>query len=212
MVHEQLQSFSVTLRNIGFSCPVNMHAFLTVDVENVHTVTYMKEETLFSYSRNLSTAVYESMKCSSSWSAAYFTSASYYYPVPPHSVPLADAPTFHPLKPAIRITDTQRALMRRWAMDHNKCARQRTVRQENKKYRACTIPLSMYLPSEEAKGDEVPFAEPEIDSAVARSQAEDEEETEAVGNDAASDVSFDHVSEYDVDCDSEVGHGEDEKR
>ena len=39
-------------------------------------------------------------------------------------------------------------LMRKWARDHGKCVKQRTVRQETTKYKAGTLPLNMYQTSD----------------------------------------------------------------
>ena len=48
-----------------------------------------------------------------------------------------------PLK-SLLMSPEDKGMMRKWARDHGKCVRQRTVRQETAKCKAGTLPLNMY--------------------------------------------------------------------
>ena len=52
-----------------------------------------------------------------------------------------DLPRMEPLKSPL-VSPEDNELVRKWARDHGKCIRQRTVRQETTKYKAGTLPLT----------------------------------------------------------------------
>jgi hypothetical protein len=44
----------------------------------------------------------------------------------------------------VHLSDEEKQRMREWAIDYGKCVRQKSVRQENTKFKAGTLPLYMY--------------------------------------------------------------------
>jgi hypothetical protein len=123
----------------------NLCSCLTVMVENLHAVSHLKHglPTKLEYARDFGRIHHESVKRMVKWAAYYFTHAGSYYPVPESSLSLCDIPKL--TKPEGRkATKEDLMALHDWARLHGKCVRQRTVRQDNTKYRAGTLPLNMY--------------------------------------------------------------------
>ena len=118
---------------------------LTIQVENVHAVSHFKHPTctLLEYARDFGNNMKESLKRATKWSAYYFTRANSYYPVPETKVPLRDIPKIKRL-PVREMSRQEQDYMRQWAIEHGKAVRQLSVRQNNTKHAAGTLPLNMY--------------------------------------------------------------------
>lgn len=149
MIHSELRKLETTIRDINNSAYADLHSCLTTQVENLHAVGHFKDEcpTVLSYARNLGNSVYESIKRITSWAAYYFTHPTSYYPITDNCISLQEMPRLPHLKQSIRLNSKQEELMKDWAVQHGKCVRQRTVRQENTKFKSGTLPLNMYRSS-----------------------------------------------------------------
>ena len=66
-----------------------------------------------------------------------------YYPVPQTKVPLRDIPKIKRL-PVRTMSKQDQNTMRQWVSEHGKAVRQLSVRQNNTKHAARTLPLNMY--------------------------------------------------------------------
>ena len=84
----------------------------------------------------------ESLKRATKWSAYYFTHANSYYPVPETKLALRDIPKIKPL-PVRDMSKQDQDYMRQWASEHGKAVRQLSVRQNNTKHAAGTLPLNI---------------------------------------------------------------------
>ena len=118
---------------------------LTIEVENVQAVSHFKHPTctLLEYARDFGNNMKESLKRATKWSAYYFTHANSYYPVPETKVALRDIPKIKRL-PVRDMSKQDQDYMRQWASEHGKAVRQLSVRQNNTKHAAGTLPLNMY--------------------------------------------------------------------
>ena len=165
---------------------------LTIQVENVHAVSHFKHLTctLLEYARDFGNNTKESLKRATKWSAYYFTRANSYYPVPETKVPLRDIPKRKRL-PVREMSKQEQDYMRQWASEHGKAVRQLSVRQNNTKHAAGTLPLNMYrkeLPvgdrvtEEPSSADDIGDQLSEYDS---DSSNEDNEEESATHEDDA---------------------------
>ena len=85
----------------------------------------------------------ESLKRATKWSAYYFTNADSYYLVPQTKVPLRGIPKIKRL-PVRTLSKQDQDIMHQWASELGKAVRQLSVRQNNTKHAAGTLPLSMY--------------------------------------------------------------------
>ena len=134
-----------------------------MDVENLHAVTQLKDQnpTVLEYSRNLSNAVYESVKRVTSWEAYYYTSDNSYYPVPQHGLQLKEAPKLGHLCPSaqVRLSVEEKERMRTWA-----------------KYEVGTLPLNLYQTSNMPQ-EKVLFV-PVGDNDTRQEQADDDHDTQ----------------------------------
>lgn len=146
IIHDELQHLYTTLVAINANLEVNLQTLLTLHVENLHALGHFKEQfpTQLQYARNLANTVKESLKREMSWAAFYYTHKKSYYPVIDSGLTLVEMPTIPHLKPAHPLNTQQQVLMREWADANGKCVRQRTVRQENTKDKAGTLPLNLY--------------------------------------------------------------------
>ena len=118
---------------------------LTIQIENVHAVSHFKHPTctLLEYAREFGNSMKETLKQATKWSAYSFTQANSYYPVPQTKVPLTDVPKLKRLP--VRVMSKQDMdSMGQWASEHGKAVRQLSVRQNNTKHAAGTLPLNMY--------------------------------------------------------------------
>jgi len=111
----------------------------------VYAVSHFKHPTftLLEYARDFGNNTKESLKRATKWSAYYFTHANSYYPVPETKVPLRDIPNVKRL-PVRDMSKQDQDYMRQWASEHGKAVRQLSVRQNNTKLAAGTLPLNMY--------------------------------------------------------------------
>ena len=82
----------------------------------------------------------ESLKRATKRSSYYFTHNNSYYPVPQTKVPLRDIPKIKCL-PVRDMSKQDQDCMRQWASEHGKAVRQLSVRQNNTKHAAGTLPL-----------------------------------------------------------------------
>ena len=135
-------------KNIDILSPrfsIKPEVCLTIQVENVHAVSHFKQPTctLLEYARDFGNNMKESLKRATKWSAYYFAHANSYYPVPQTKVPLRDIPKIKCL-PVRAMSEEDQDYMRQWASEHGKAVRQLSVRQNNTKSAAGTLPLNMY--------------------------------------------------------------------
>ena len=123
------------------------------------------------YARDFGSTALESAKQMTRWSAFYFTHPTSYYPVPLSQIQLKDFPKIkqqnHPY-----MHPNDQDLMRKWANDHGKCVRQRTVRQETTKFNAGTLPLNMYE-TPVHRGERLNFTQNEDDQLPCDDERED---------------------------------------
>ena len=98
----------------------------------------------------------------------------------------------------------QQQMMREWAVQHGKCVRQRTVRQETTKFKAGTLPLNMYprsSPSDYPKEKVDLFQTHEQDETIfAQDDQGDEEEQEEEEQEVTTNL---QEEEYDTDSERE---------
>ena len=122
--HDSLRT-SLNIEKLNPEAKGNPESLLTLKVETLHAVTHLKHPTCLplQYARDFGSHMLESAKRMARWSAYYFTQPSSYYPVPSSQIDWEDLPRMEPYK----------ELMRKWARDHGKCVRQRTLRQETTK-------------------------------------------------------------------------------
>ena len=111
----------------------------------MHAVSHFKHPTctLLEYTRDFGNNMKESLKRATKWSAYYFTHANSYYPVPETKVALRDIPKIKRL-PVHDMSKQDQDYIRQWASEHGKAVRQLSVRQNNTKHAAGTLPLNMY--------------------------------------------------------------------
>ena len=149
MIHSELRKLETTIRSINNNTYVDFHSCLTTQIENLHAVGHFKDEcpTVLTYAHNLGNSVYESIKRITTWRANYFTHPTSYYPILDNCISLQEMLRLPHLKWGIRLNLKQEELMRDWAVQHGKCVRQRTVRQETIKFKSGTLPLNMYCSS-----------------------------------------------------------------
>lgn len=149
MIHKELQHMGEVLQFVNPQFTVDLHSCLTVQVENLHAVGHFKTDlpTMLQYARNLANTVHESMKRVVPWAANYFTHPSSYYPVPDFDMKFDSIPKLEHLKPHTVLSKRQQADMQTWAVEHGKCVRQKSVRQETTKFKMGTLPLNMYKSS-----------------------------------------------------------------
>ena len=138
LLHKNIDALSPT-----FS--IKPEVCLTIQVENVHAVSHFKHPTctLLEYARDFGNNMKESLKRATKWAAYYFTRANSYYPVSETKVPLRDIPKIKRL-PVREMSKQEQDYMRQWASEHGKAVRQLSVRQNNTKHAAGTLPLNMY--------------------------------------------------------------------
>ena len=106
-------------------------------------ITIARVQKAVEYARDFGNNMKESLKRATKWSAYYFTRANSYYPVPETKVPLRDIPKIKRL-PVREMSKQEQDYMRQWASEHGKAVRQLSVRQNNTKHAAGTLPLNMY--------------------------------------------------------------------
>ena len=135
-------------KNIDILSPrfsIKPEVCLTTQGENVHTVSHFMHPTctLLEYARDFGSNIKESLKRATKWSFYYFTHANSYYPVPQTKIPLRDIPKIKCL-PVRDMSKQDQDCMRQWGSEHGKAVRQLSVRQNNTKHAAGTLPLNMY--------------------------------------------------------------------
>ena len=116
-------------------------------IEKLHPEAKVNPESLLTLPLQFGSHILESAKRMARSSAYYFTQPSSYYPVPSSQIDWKDLSRMEPLKSPL-MSPEDKELMRKWARDHGKCVRHRTVRQETTKYKAGTLPLNMYQTSD----------------------------------------------------------------
>ena len=149
MILDSLKALKQLLQELTPSHEIDLHACLTVQVENLHAVGHFKEQfsTLLQYARNLANIVYESTKRAVQWAAYYFTHQKSYYPIAPQAPPLNALPRISHLGPARKLNEREREIILDWAANNGKAVRQRTVHQKTTKFKAGTLPLNIYAAS-----------------------------------------------------------------
>ena len=149
MILEGLKALKQLLKELSPNYKIDLYTCLTVQVENLHAMDHFKEQfpTLLQYAQNLANTVYESIKRVVQWAAYYYTHEKSYYPVVSQATPLNALPQMNHLKPARKLNDREREVMLELAANNGKAVRQRTVRQETTKFKAGTLPLNMFCPT-----------------------------------------------------------------
>ena len=95
------------------------------------------------HTRDFGRIIQKSIKRTTKWSVSYYTHPSSYYPITNNAIKLEDIPIIP--KPEKVITTPQEIeQLRGWAEQHGKSVKQRSVRQDNGKFRSGTLPLNMY--------------------------------------------------------------------
>ena len=97
---------------------------------------------LLEYARDFGNNMKETLKRATKWSAYYFTHANSYYPVPETKVALRDIPKIKRL-PVRDMSKQDQDYMHQWPSEHGKAGRQLSVRQNNTKHAAGTLPLNI---------------------------------------------------------------------
>ena len=148
MILQGLQQLRDILTSIQTTIQIDLYSCLTTDCENFHAIGHLKDDTptLLQYAKMLASTVHESVKRVTPWSVYYFTSPDSYYPIPggDHRYATKIHKLSKPPHNAITLTQPQIQQMRGWANEYGRCVRQRSVRQDNTKFRAGTLPLYMY--------------------------------------------------------------------
>ena len=149
-----MRDFRTHLLTLNNEYKPDLSSLLTLATENIHATHHFKHPTatVLDYAQDFSSTVTKSLKRMAFWSVYYHTHPKSYYPVPSNKMPLSQIPMLRPLKPK-KMGKRDEALTRRWATEHGKVVRQRTVRQETTMYKAGTLPLSLYR-------QEMPKAQP----------------------------------------------------
>ncbi|CAG2208952.1 unnamed protein product [Mytilus edulis] len=124
---------------------IQLQSFLTGQVEHFHATSHIKFDipTMSQHTRDFHEIIKESIKRIAQWSVHYFTHRDHYYPVPETAIPLANV-TFINKPKSANMTESDKQLMIRWAEKHGKCVRQRTVKGDNTKDKAGTLPEVAY--------------------------------------------------------------------
>ena len=135
-------------KNIDILSPrffIKPEVCLTTQVEDVHAVSHFKHPTctLLEYARDFGNNTKESLKRVTKWFSYYFTHTSSYYPVLQTKVSLRDFRKINCF-PVRDMSKQDQDCMRQWASEHGKAVRQLSLRQNNTKHAAGTLPLNMY--------------------------------------------------------------------
>ena len=106
---------------------IDLRTLLTTLVENLHTVSHLKNETFtaLQYAQDFGTISKESLKRITKWGAKYFTHEKSYYPVLKSSMELGDVNVMKP-PPVVSIDPQIEAAMKE-LVDRYRPVRQRTV-------------------------------------------------------------------------------------
>ena len=149
MIYNQLNRLDDKLKSTNKVIHIDLHACLTTQAENLHAVGHFKDQCpkSLNYSHNLGNTVCESIQRFTSWAAYYFTHPTSYFPIPDSSIPLKDISKHCHLSKTRHLNSNQEQIMRELAVQHNKCIRQRSLRQETTKFKGGTLPLKMYHPA-----------------------------------------------------------------
>ena len=112
----------------------------THNIEGFHAISHMRHglPTTFQHSKDFGRIFQEFIKRSTRWSANYYTLPSSYYPVTKNKIKLEKMPVLQkpPKKP---ISKRNLAELRMWAKRHGKAVPQRSVRQDNCKFKSGTL-------------------------------------------------------------------------
>ena len=127
---------------------LNMAACTTTDVENLHALSHYKRSdtpTMLQYAWEVAVTVREKLKQTTHWGGYYFTSHKSYYPLPDDHLSLSSLPAMlPPPRHYPKLTKQMENTMKDWCHRHGRCVRQLSVRQQNTKFKAGTLPLNMY--------------------------------------------------------------------
>jgi len=124
LVEKGLNKLRINLAEVKPTHKIEPEVCLTLQVESQHFKNAFC--TGLEYARDLGNTMHESLKCTSQWSACYFTERHSYHPLPENSISLRDIPK-----------EMSQADQTEWAQ-------QRTVRQCNTKHNAGNLPLNVY--------------------------------------------------------------------
>ena len=174
----------------------------TLDIEGFHALSHMKHglPNTLEHARDFGRIIQESIKHTTKWSVSYYTHPSSYYPITNNAIKLEDIPII-PKPEKVITTPQELEQLRRWAEQHGKSVKQRSVRQDNCKFRSGTLPLNMYdksLPVNQ------PFQFPPVERlepvANELDEENDDEESEVEDIDIEEDHDdSDELLEYDSD-------------
>lgn len=214
LLHEELGQIAKTIKQVP-SCEdvfkkLNLLCLTTLAIESQHAVVHFKTDTPtpLEYMRNLSTNVHEAMKRVCPSPIHYYTHPSSYYPVPESmSQRLADKKLsrLSRLEPKVVLDSTKKSHMRDYCSEEGRAARQLSVRQQNTKFKAGTLPISTY--SNRSQYIPFVFTDRALEGAVggdventAMAPVENEEATadvEASSSDECEDQPQDQLNEFD---------------
>ena len=146
MINQGLARLQSNIAKINPELTVNPEALLTVKTENLHVVSHFKHPTCMQlhYARDFGTTALESAKRTDAVVRFLLhTHSTSYYPVPSTQIHLQDFSRMTQQNLPV-MSSADQDLMRNWSNTHDKCVRQRTVREETTKYKAGSLPLNMY--------------------------------------------------------------------
>ena len=114
------------LNELGYGA-TNLLSYMTLDVENLHSVVHHKTEvyTALQYARNFGSTAKESLKRTTAWSAYYYTSIGSWYPVPERSLGLFKIPSMSRTS-VVKASKDEISMMREWARAHGSSVWQRS--------------------------------------------------------------------------------------
>ena len=154
---------------------IDLRTLLTTLVENLHTVSHLKNETFtaLQYAQDFGTISKESLKRTTKWGAKYFTHEKSYYPVLKSSMELEDVNVMKP--PPVVSIDPQIETAMKELVDRYRPVRQRTVRSETTKDKAAALPPAVY--SSQPSDTKVIFHEDAQDDSVTENREGIEQNT-----------------------------------
>ena len=114
------------LDELGYDT-TNLFSYMTLDVENLHSVAHHKSEsevsTALQYALDFGSTAKESLKQTTAWSAYYYTSLGSWHPVPERSLRLFKIPSMSRTS-VVKASKDEISMMREWERAHGSSVRQ----------------------------------------------------------------------------------------